>query len=63
MAAIFASVILITPIRYAVSSEHIRIIQVASIHELMDKYKNSTKQQKEARPRTQSSSGIKINLI
>ncbi|MCM3194756.1 hypothetical protein [Priestia megaterium] len=41
-AAIFASVILITPIRYAVSSEHIRIIQVASIHKLIDKYKNST---------------------
>ncbi|MBE5102215.1 hypothetical protein [Priestia aryabhattai] len=62
-AAIFPSVILITPIRYAISSEHIRIIQVATIHELMDKYKGSGKQQKDARPRTRaSSSGIKISL-
>ncbi|MGG4385268.1 hypothetical protein ABEX08_24925 [Priestia megaterium] len=60
---IFPSVILITPVRYAVSSEHIRIIQVASIHELMEKYKSSTKQQREAKPITQSSSGgIRINL-
>ncbi len=29
---IFPSIILITPVRYAVSSEHIRLIQVASIH-------------------------------
>ncbi|PEA37041.1 hypothetical protein CON45_21620 [Priestia megaterium] len=62
-AAIFPSVILITPVRYAVSSEHIRIIQVASIHELMEKYKSSTKQQRETKPITQSSSGgIRINL-
>lgn len=61
--SIFPSVILITSIRYAVSSEHIRIIQVASIHELMDKYKGSGKQQKDAKPRTRASSGgIKINL-
>nr|WP_280146750.1 hypothetical protein [Priestia megaterium]MDH3169240.1 hypothetical protein [Priestia megaterium] len=61
--SIFPSVILITPVRYAVSSEHIRIIQVASIHELMEKYKSSTKQQREAKPITQSSSGgIRINL-
>ncbi|MGG0747309.1 hypothetical protein ABDI02_03540 [Priestia megaterium] len=61
--AIFPSVILITPIRYAVSSDHIRIIQVASIHELMEKYKGSSKQTKEVRSRTTSSSGgIKINL-
>ncbi|MED3971642.1 hypothetical protein P4658_28750, partial [Priestia megaterium] len=60
---IFPSVILITPVRYAVSSEHIRIIQVASIHELMEKYKSSTKQHREAKPITQSSSGeIRINL-
>ncbi|WP_374989545.1 hypothetical protein Q5794_30090 (plasmid) [Priestia megaterium] len=61
--AVFPSVILITPIRYALSSEHIRIIQVASIHELMEKYKGSAKQAKEARVKTPSSSGrIKINL-
>ncbi|MEH7312103.1 hypothetical protein [Priestia megaterium] len=61
--AIFPSIILITPIRYAVSSDHIRIIQVASIHELMEKYKGSSKQTKEVRSRTTSSSGgIKINL-
>jgi hypothetical protein len=63
-AAIFPSVILITPIRYAVSSGHVRIIQVASIHELMEKYKSSGKQQREAKPRTSASSGgIKINLM
>ncbi|MCT9855743.1 hypothetical protein P2R64_13050 [Priestia megaterium] len=61
--ALFPSVILITPVRYAVSSDHIRIIQVASIHELMEKYKGSSKQTKEVRSRTTSSSGgIKINL-
>ncbi|MBU8756752.1 hypothetical protein KM927_25065 [Priestia megaterium] len=61
--AIFPSVILITPVRYTLSSEHIRIIQVASIHELMEKYKGSSKQTKEVRSRTTSSSGgIKINL-
>jgi hypothetical protein len=60
---IFPSVILITPVRYAVNSDHIRIIQVASIHELMEKYKSSSKQTKEVRSRTTSSSGgIKINL-
>ncbi|MGO0257897.1 hypothetical protein ACTL7R_00135 [Priestia aryabhattai] len=60
---IFPSVILITPVRYAVSSDHIRIIQVATIHELMEKYKGSSKQTKEVRSRTTSSSGgIKINL-
>lgn len=62
-AAIYPSVILITPIRYAVSSEHIRIIQVTSINELMEKYKSSAKQQRDGRPRTSASSGgIKINL-
>ncbi|MED4256625.1 hypothetical protein P4689_29130 [Priestia megaterium] len=62
-AAIFPSVILITPVRYAVSSDHIRIIQVASIHELMEKYKSAGKQQKDGRLRTPASSGrIKINL-
>ncbi|MGC9935389.1 hypothetical protein [Priestia aryabhattai] len=61
--AIFPSVILITPVRYAASSEHIRIIQVASIHELMQKYKSADKQQREGRSRTSVySSGIKINL-
>ena len=62
-AAIFPSVILITPVRYAVSSDHIRIIQIASIHELMEKYKGSAKQQRDGRSRVPSSSnGIKINL-
>jgi hypothetical protein len=62
-AAIFPTVILITPIRYAVPSEHIRIIQVDSIHELMEKYKSSAKQQRDGRTRTPASSGgIKINL-
>ncbi|MFE8064653.1 hypothetical protein [Priestia aryabhattai] len=62
-AAIFPSVILITPVRYAVHSDHIRIIQVTSIHELMEKYKNSPKKQREERPKVLSSSnGIKINL-
>ncbi|PAK45408.1 hypothetical protein CHH47_25990, partial [Priestia megaterium] len=60
---IFPSVILITPVRYAISSDHIRIIQVASIHELMEKYKSSTKQQKDVGLKTSSFSGsIKINL-
>ncbi|MET1123359.1 hypothetical protein ABWU59_31145, partial [Priestia megaterium] len=62
-AALFPSVILITPVRYAVSSDHIRIIQVASIHELMEKYKSPAKPQKEARTKTApSSGGIRINL-
>ncbi|GAB1792802.1 hypothetical protein [Priestia megaterium] len=62
-AAIFPSVILITPVRYAVSSEYIRIIQVASIDELMEKYRSSAKQQRGGRSRVSSSSnGIKINL-
>ncbi|MDD1515697.1 hypothetical protein [Priestia megaterium] len=60
--ALFPSIILITPVRYAVNSEHIRIIQVASIHELMEKYKNSAKQERQVRPRLSSSNGIKINL-
>ncbi|PGX39107.1 hypothetical protein COE67_17985 [Priestia megaterium] len=61
--AIFPSVILITHIRYAATSDHIRIIQVASIYELMEKYKGSSKQTKEARVRpSPSSGGIKINL-
>ncbi|MGE7717966.1 hypothetical protein [Priestia megaterium] len=61
--AIFPSVMLITPVRYAVNSDHIRIIQVASIHELMEKYKSSAKSQKEARTKTAHSSGeIRINL-
>ncbi|MBX9971019.1 hypothetical protein ACFW1J_26310 [Priestia aryabhattai] len=62
-AALFPSIILITPVRYAVSSDHIRIIQVATIHELMKKYKGSAKQQRDEKTRTSaSSSGIKINL-
>ncbi|PER72679.1 hypothetical protein [Priestia megaterium] len=62
-ASIFPSVILITPLRYAVHSDHIRLIQVGSIHELMEKYKSSSKQTKEARSRpSPSSGGIKINL-
>ncbi|MGA6840651.1 hypothetical protein [Priestia megaterium] len=63
-AAIFPSVILITPVRYAVSSEYIRIIQVASIDELMEKYRSSAKQQRGGRSRVSSSSsnGIKIKL-
>ena len=61
--AIFPSIILITPVRYTVSSDHIRIIQVGNIHELMEKYKSSSKQTKEARSRPSASSGgIKINL-
>ncbi|MGC9934385.1 hypothetical protein [Priestia aryabhattai] len=61
--AIFPSVILITPVRYTLSSEHICIIQVASIHELMEKYKNSGKQQRGTKPlKSASSGGIKINL-
>ncbi|WP_255323671.1 hypothetical protein [Priestia megaterium] len=49
--------------RYAVASDHIRIIQVASIHELMEKYKSPAKSQKEARTKTApSSGGIRINL-
>ncbi|WJX02642.1 hypothetical protein [Priestia aryabhattai] len=61
--AIFPSIILITPVLYAVSSDHIRIIQVASIHELMEKYKSPAKSQKEARSRTNvSSGGVRIKL-
>jgi hypothetical protein len=60
---LFPSVILITPVRYAVTSDHIRIMQVASIHGLMEKYKSSAKSQKEARTKTApSSGGIRINL-
>ncbi|MGG0453935.1 hypothetical protein ABEY82_26605 [Priestia megaterium] len=59
---IFPSVILITPVRYAVSSDHIRIIQVVSIHELMEKYKNPNKQHETKRKVNSSFSGIKINL-
>jgi len=60
---IFPSVILITPVRYAIQSEHIRIIQVANIHDLMEKYKSPVKSQKEARSRTTvSSGGVKIKL-
>ncbi|QTL52593.1 hypothetical protein [Priestia aryabhattai] len=62
-AAIFPSVILITPVRYAISSDHIRIIQVSSIHELMERYKSAGKQQRDGKPRASASSGgIKINL-
>jgi hypothetical protein len=62
-AAVFPCVILITPVRYVVSLDYIRIIQVASIHELMEKYKNSAKQIKNTGPRIQSSFGrIRINL-
>jgi hypothetical protein len=62
-APIFPSIMLITSVRYAVSSNHIRIIQVSSIHELMEKYKSSHKKQREERPKSSSSSnGIKINL-
>ena len=62
-AAIFPSVILITPIRYAVSSDYFRLIQVASIHELMEKYKSVGEQQRDGKPRASASSGgIKINL-
>jgi hypothetical protein len=52
---------LITPVRYVVLSEHIRMIQLASIHELMEKYKSSSE---EAKSRQLASSGrIKINLM
>ena len=62
-AAIFPSVMVITPVRYALSSEQFRIIQIASIHELMEKYKNSGKQQRDTKPiKSASSGGIKINL-
>ncbi|MET3689720.1 hypothetical protein ABIC37_005270 [Priestia megaterium] len=62
-AAIFPSVMVITPVRYALSSEQFRIIQVASIHELMEKYKNSGKQRRDTKPiKSASSGGIKINL-
>ena len=62
-AAIFPSVILITPIQYAVSSDYFRLIQVASIHELMEKYKSVGKQQRDGKTRASASSGgIKINL-
>ncbi|GAB1810339.1 hypothetical protein [Priestia megaterium] len=61
--ALFPTVMLITPVRYAVNSDHIRLIQVASIHELMEKYKSSAKQQRDGKPKTSASSGgIKINL-
>ncbi|QSX23722.1 hypothetical protein [Priestia megaterium] len=61
-AAIFPSVIMVTPIRYAVSSDHLRIIQVASIHELMKKYKSPNKQHDAKTKSNTSSSGITINL-
>ena len=62
-AAVFPSILLITPVRYVASSDHIRIIQIASIHELMEKYKGSGKQQRDTKPiKSASSGGIKINL-
>ena len=64
-AAIFPAIMLITPVRYAVNSEHIRIIQVASIHELMEKYRSSAKQQRDGKTRALASSGginIKLTL-
>ncbi|GAB1763321.1 hypothetical protein [Priestia megaterium] len=62
-APLFPSIMLITPVRYTVASDHIRIIQVTSIHGLMEKYKSSAKSQKEARTKTApSSGGIRINL-
>lgn len=62
-AAVFPSILLITPVRYVVSSDYIRIIQVASIQELIEKHKSSHKKQSEERAKVVSSSnGIKINL-
>lgn len=62
-AVIFSSVLLIKAVRYAITSAHIRIIQVTSIHKLLEKYKNPLKQQRETRTKTNSSpSKIRINL-
>ncbi|WP_369361792.1 hypothetical protein [Priestia megaterium] len=61
--SIFPSVILITPIRYAVSSDHFRVIQVGSIPELMEKSKSNNNQQRKVKPVIHSSSnGVKVNL-
>jgi len=44
------------------SSDHIRIIQVEGILELMERYKSSLKQQTEGRQKVRNASGgIKIN--
>ncbi|MGI8382849.1 hypothetical protein ACR0S4_30320 [Priestia megaterium] len=62
-AAIFPSVTLITPVRYAVNSDHIKIIQVTSIYKLMEKYKSPNKQKRETKTKANTSSSvIRINL-
>lgn len=63
VAAIYPSLILIMPVRYAVNSHHIRIIQLSSALELLEKYKSVSKQQRDGRTISSASSrGIKINF-
>lgn len=60
--AVFPTVIVITPVRYNVSSNYIKVIQVADIHELMQKYGGSAKTQQPAPNTTSNNGGIRINL-
>jgi hypothetical protein len=60
--AVFPNVIIVTSVRYNISSDFIRVIQVADIHELMEKYGGNAKTQQPV-PRTNSNNGgIRINL-
>ncbi|GFZ69045.1 hypothetical protein PSE10B_55670 [Pseudomonas amygdali pv. eriobotryae] len=60
--AVFPTIIIITSVRYNVSSNYIKVIQVADIHELMEKYGGSKKPQQPASKPTSNTSGIRINL-
>ena len=60
--AVFPNVIIVTPVRYNVSSNYIKVIQVADIHELMQKYGGNSKPQQPAPKPASNTSGIRINL-
>jgi len=60
--AVFPNVIIVTPVRYNVSSNYIKVIQVADIHELMQKYGGNAKPQQPANKPTSNNGGIRINL-
>lgn len=59
--AVFPTVIVVTPVRYNISSDYIKVIQVADIHELMQKYGGNKSQYSVPKPAS-SNGGIRINL-
>ncbi|MEM5003202.1 hypothetical protein [Priestia megaterium] len=60
--AVFPTIIVVTPVRYIISSDYVKVIQVTDIHELMQKYGGNSKPQQPA-PKTSSNNGsIRINL-